>query len=86
MSGLPLNHQLLQLGGRLVRACKTAPVYRMYALLPAPLTAAGASGVLPHQPPCPLPPRPALIRVADAAKEGCAFEVEVWSLPVHNVG
>ena len=28
LSGLPLNPQLLDLGARLVRTCKTAPVYR----------------------------------------------------------
>ncbi len=32
MSGLPLNGQLLELGGRLESAGKTAPVYRFYAL------------------------------------------------------
>ncbi len=32
MSGLPLNGQLLELGGRLEKAARTAPVYRFYAL------------------------------------------------------
>jgi allophanate hydrolase len=32
MSGLPLNGQLLALGGRLEKAARTAPVYRFYAL------------------------------------------------------
>jgi len=32
MSGLPLNGQLLELGGRLEKATRTAPVYRFYAL------------------------------------------------------
>jgi allophanate hydrolase len=32
MSGLPLNHQLTERGGRLVRRCRTAPAYRLYAL------------------------------------------------------
>jgi allophanate hydrolase len=32
MSGLPLNGQLLELGGRLQSAGKTAPTYRFYAL------------------------------------------------------
>lgn len=63
MSVLPLNHQLLSLDATLVKAAKTAPVYRMYSL--------GA--------------RPSLVRQADAA-QGCAFEVEVWSLPIENVG
>jgi allophanate hydrolase len=32
MSGLPLNRELTDLGGRLERAAKTAPHYRLYAL------------------------------------------------------
>ncbi len=32
MSGLPLNHQLTERGGRLVRTCRTAAHYRLYAL------------------------------------------------------
>ena len=32
MAGLPLNHQLASRGARLVRATRTAPVYRFYAL------------------------------------------------------
>ena len=32
LSGQPLNHQLVELGGALVRACATAPTYRLYAL------------------------------------------------------
>ncbi len=32
MEGLPLNHQVLDRGGRLVRRLKTAPGYRMFAL------------------------------------------------------
>jgi allophanate hydrolase len=32
MSGLPLNRELTELGGRLERAAKTAPHYRLYAL------------------------------------------------------
>jgi allophanate hydrolase len=36
MSGLPLNGQLVELGGRLESAGKTAPVYRFYALPDGP--------------------------------------------------
>ena len=36
MSGLPLNGQLVELGGRLERTTKTAPVYRFYALTGGP--------------------------------------------------
>jgi allophanate hydrolase len=32
MSGLPLNHQLVERGGRLVQTCRTAARYRLYAL------------------------------------------------------
>jgi allophanate hydrolase len=36
MSGLPLNHQLAERGGRLVRSCRTAPHYQLFALPGAP--------------------------------------------------
>ncbi len=65
MSGLPLNGQLTELGGRLESKGSTAPVYRFYALPGGP----------PH--------RPGLVRVG---KEGGAIELEVWSLPAHQVG
>ena len=32
LSGQPLDHQLVELGGALVRACATAPTYRLYVL------------------------------------------------------
>jgi allophanate hydrolase len=32
LSGQPLNWQLTERGGRLVRACRTSPEYRFYAL------------------------------------------------------
>lgn len=32
LSGLPLNHQLIDGGGRLIRSTRTAPDYRLYAL------------------------------------------------------
>ncbi|MEM8767155.1 MAG: allophanate hydrolase [Pseudomonadota bacterium] len=32
MEGLPLNHQVLDRGGRLVKRCSTAPGYRIFAL------------------------------------------------------
>jgi allophanate hydrolase len=49
LSGQPLNHQLTGRGGRLARSCRTAPVYRLYALAgstpPKPgLVHAGADG------------------------------------------
>ena len=32
LSGQPLNHQLTELGARLLRTCRTAPLYKLYAL------------------------------------------------------
>ena len=32
LTGQPLNHQLTGRGARLVRSCRTAPAYRLYAL------------------------------------------------------
>ena len=32
LSGLPLNHELTGAGGHLLKACRTAPDYRLYAL------------------------------------------------------
>ena len=40
MSGLPLNKELVELGGRLEHAGKTAPIYRFYCL----------NGGPPHRP------------------------------------
>ncbi len=36
MAGLPLNGELTRLGGRFLRAVRTAPVYRLYALAGGP--------------------------------------------------
>jgi allophanate hydrolase len=36
MRGLPLHHQLADRGARFVRACRTAPVYRLHALATEP--------------------------------------------------
>ncbi len=65
LSGLPLNPQLTDRGARLVRATRTAPRYRFYALPGGP----------PH--------RPGLIR---QPLGGAAIEVEVWALPMAEVG
>ena len=42
LSGEPLNHQLTDLGGRLLRTCRTAPLYRLYALAGTTPAEAGA--------------------------------------------
>ena len=36
MSGLPLNHQLTALGGRFLKAARTAPAYSLHALAGGP--------------------------------------------------
>jgi allophanate hydrolase len=36
MSGLPLNRELTDRGGRFLRACATAPAYRLHALAGGP--------------------------------------------------
>lgn len=36
LTGLPLNHQLTNLGARYLRTCKTAPVYKLFSLGPKP--------------------------------------------------
>jgi allophanate hydrolase len=64
MAGLPLNHQLLERGGRLLQKTTTAAAYRLY--------------LLPGGPPC----RPGLVR----SEAGAAVELEVWELPVINLG
>ncbi len=46
MSGLPLNHELTTLGGRLVRAARTRPVYRLYALGQRPGLVRGGDGAI----------------------------------------
>jgi len=61
MSGLPLNHQLSDRGGRLARVTRTVAEYRLVALPDG---------------------RPGLERVA----HGAAIAVEVWSLPVAQLG
>ncbi len=61
MSGLPLNHQLSDRGGRLERVTRTVAEYRLVALPDG---------------------RPGLERIV----RGAAIEVEVWSLPVEQLG
>jgi allophanate hydrolase len=65
LQGLPLNHQLRERAARLLRATRTSPCYRLYALAGGP------------------PLRPGLVRDTD---RGAAIEVEVWELPVAELG
>ena len=64
MTGLPLNPQITQLGGRFLQRTTTAPSYRLFRL------------------PGPPPARPGMIR----EPSGSAIEVEVWALPLSQMG
>lgn len=69
MSGMALNHQLLERGGRLIRKTRSAPVYRFYALpgaVPRPGMIRLGDGEDPGV-------------LKGAGKTGIA--VEVWGLP-----
>jgi allophanate hydrolase len=66
LAGQPLNHELVDRGATFVRATRTAPRYRLFAL-PT------------------LPPKPGLVRVADAAS-GFQIDLEVWRLPRERLG
>jgi allophanate hydrolase len=66
LSGQPLNGQLTDRGAKLLRTCRTAAAYRLFAL------------------PGTTPPKPGLLRTGAGA--GAAIEVEVWSMPVAQLG
>ena len=66
MSGLPLNKELTERGGRFLRAGRSAPCYKLYALPGGP------------------PLRPGMVRVAP--EEGGAIALEIWALPLREVG
>ena len=70
LSGMPLNHQLTDAGGVLVRRSRTAPDYRLYAL----------PGAIPPKPG--LIREPGFPGAGD--EPGVA--VEVWSLPLAAFG
>ena len=46
MSGLPLNHELTTLGGRLLRPARTRPAYRLHALGQRPGLVRGGEGAI----------------------------------------
>jgi allophanate hydrolase len=48
LRGQPLNHQLTALEGTFLRACNTAPLYRLYALEAGPLPKPGLLRVGPE--------------------------------------
>ncbi len=65
LTGMPLNHQLINLDAQLVQSTTTAPSYRLYALAGGP------------------PFRPGLVRDRN---NGGPIAVEIWSIPVVNLG
>ncbi len=65
LSGQPLNWQLTELGARLLRTCRTAPRYRLYAL---PGTTPPKPGLL------------RVAASSGGAPAGSAIEVEVWRM------
>ncbi len=71
LSGQPLNYQLTDVGARLVRTCRTAPRYCLYAL---PGTTPPKPGLLR------VPAAP------DGAPGGAAIEVEVWRVDRSRFG
>ena len=60
LTGMPLNPQLTDRAATFVRAARTAPQYKFYAL------------------PGTVPPKPGLLRVAEAQANG--IEVEIWRM------
>ena len=67
LTGQPLNHQLVTLGGALVKSCRTSAQYKMFLV-------DDDKGK-----------KPALVRLPHG-NPGRAYEVEVWSLPMENIG
>ena len=66
-SGQPLNHQLISLGGHLVKSCKTSENYKLMLI-------EDEKGK-----------KPGLLRLSRHEK-GKAYEIEIWSVPIENVG
>ncbi len=70
LSGMPLNHELTGRGARLLRATRTAPLYRLYALNSTNSTQA---------------PKPGLVRVGNNSS-GSSVDIEVWAMPSRHFG
>ncbi|CZR59444.1 related to DUR1,2-urea amidolyase [Phialocephala subalpina] len=66
--GLPLNHQLLDIGATFRSATLTAPRYRLYELNVAP----GFETIR----------KPGLKRINNQDEPGFSIEVEVWNVPI----
>jgi allophanate hydrolase len=70
LTGQPLNWQLTDRGGRLIRTCKTHPDYKLYAL----------ANTIPPKPGLVRVPG------SSGSSQGPGIEVEVWALPADSVG
>jgi allophanate hydrolase len=87
LEGMPLHHQVLAAGARLLARTRTAPCYRLYALAGGPPARPGLARVAPAL---------AALRnaaggaeaapAASVAGGGAAIEVEVYGFPAHAVG
>ena len=75
LQGLPLNHQLRDRGGYLLRATSSAPHYRLFALPGGPPHRPGMMRVGEGGAP-----------VGGALVGGAAIEVEVWGVPAEHLG
>jgi len=85
LQGLPLNHQLRDRGGYLLRATSTAPHYRLFALPGGPPHRPGMIRVGEGGAPvggAPVGGAP----VGGAPVGGAAIEVEVWGVPAEHLG
>jgi len=72
LSGQPLNHQLTDRGGRLLRDARTSSRYRLFALT----TRSADAG----------PAKPGLLRVDAEDADGESIAGELWALPVAGLG
>ncbi len=71
LSGMPLNRDLVALGGRFCRSVETAPIYRLYALQGGP----------------PARPGLVRVGSGDGAPgDGAPIATEVWALPFDGFG
>ncbi len=98
LSGQPLNSQLTDRGATLLAATRTAPHYRLYALAntspPKPglvydpaLEPAGGAALEPAGGPALEPAGgPALEPTGGPGQNGPGIEVELWDLPIEEVG
>ena len=76
MSGLPLNHQLVERGAVLEKRSRTAPRYRLFAL----------TGFKPPRPGMLRAEDEQSVGQASAPATAASIEVEVWQVPVEHFG